>query len=363
MTRADRLADLAGELGLDELVVGDLVRPGDSGPEEIANVRWLSGFSGTSGMCLVGADRRLFFTDFRYAQRAEREVGSEFERIVVERQLLPGVAERLEGRVGYDDANTSVRNLRKLEELSRDDVELVPAGGLVERLRRRKDEGELRAIAEAAKIADEVYEWVCERGLAGRTERDVARSAEARIRELGAEPAFPVIIAAGENGAQPHADASDREIVKGELVVFDMGAKVDGYCSDCTRTFATGELAEDDRYVYAAVLAAQRAGLGAVKAGVSGKAADATSRHPIEAAGHGEHYGHGLGHGVGLQVHEAPRMGPRFDDVLEEGNVVTVEPGVYVPDRLGVRIEDLVVITAEGHRNLSSVPKALQIVG
>ena len=360
--RGERLAAAVAEEGLDGLIVGDLVRPGDSGADAIANVRWLTGFSGTSGLALVGAEQRLFLTDFRYGDRAQAEVDGSFERVVASGRLLLELGSRLRGRIGFDDAQTSVANLRKLQAELGDDVELVAAGGLVERLRRRKDEGEIAKIAAAAQIADRAFERIAEQGLRGRTEREVAREIETVMREAGAEPAFPAIVAAGENGASPHAEPGEREIAAGELVVVDIGAKLDGYCSDGTRTFASGELEADAREVYELVRSAQRAGLAAVRPGVSGRAADAAAREPIAAAGHGERFGHGLGHGVGLEVHEAPRLSARSEDTLAAGEVVTVEPGVYVPGRFGVRIEDLVVVADEGSRNLSGFPKELTVL-
>ena len=362
-SRADRLEALATEAEVDLLLVGDLVRPGDSGPDAIANIRWLTGFTGTSGFAIVGAGRREFLTDFRYTERAASEVGDAFERITLEGRLVAELAKRLKGRVGFDDAATSVRSLTKLTEAVGDAAALVPTTGLVERLRRIKDGGEIEAIAEATRLADEVFEWTADRGLAGRTEREVAIAAQARMRELGAEPAFPAIVAAGPNGARPHAEPSDREIGAGELVVVDMGAKLDGYCSDGTRTFASGEPEDEAREVYELVRSAQATALDAVGPGVKGADADAASREPIEAAGHADHYGHGLGHGVGLEVHEAPRMGKTSEDVLKAGDVVSVEPGVYVPGRFGVRIEDLVTVTEDGIRNLSGTSKDLRVTG
>jgi Xaa-Pro aminopeptidase len=362
-SRVERLEDLVAEAEVDLLIVGDLVRPGDSGPDAIANIRWLTGFTGTSGFAIVGSDRREFLTDFRYTERAANEVGDKFERITLEGRLVAELGKRLHGKVGFDDATTSVRSLTKLSEAVGEGVELVPTSGLVERLRRRKDEREVEAIAAASRVADEVFEWLAERGLAGRTEVEVAASAHARIRELGAEPSFSAIVAAGPNGALPHAEPSDREIGAAELVVIDMGAQLDGYCSDGTRTYASGELGSEEREVYELVRSAQATALDAVGPGVKGVDADAASREPIEAAAHGAHYGHGLGHGVGLEVHEAPRMGKTSDDVLEVGDVVSVEPGVYVPGRFGVRIEDLVVVTDDGIRNLSGTSKELRVVG
>lgn len=348
--RGDRLEQLLGERELDRLLVTDLT-----------NVSYLTGFTGTNGACICGPGIRLFFTDFRYTERAAAEVEG-WEPITVEGDWLGAIAERLEGRVGFEDDQMAVRSLERLNGKLAEGVEMVAAGGLVERLRRVKDAEELAAIEAASKLADEVWAWSLERGLAGRSEREVARAAEARIRELGGDPSFPAIVAAGPNGALPHAEPGEREIGRGELVVFDMGAKLDGYCSDGTRTYATGEPGEEARSVYETVLAAQLAALAAIEAGARGEDVDAVARKVIDEAGHGERFGHGLGHGVGLEVHEAPRLSLRSDDVLEAGEVVTVEPGIYLPGRLGVRIEDLVVVTEDGCENLSGLPKSLQIV-
>jgi len=349
-SRADRLAALVAERELDCFLVTDLV-----------NVHYLTGFGGTNGACVCGADNRVFFTDFRYTERAEAEVEG-WEIVTVRDDWLAGIAERLSGRTGFEDHQMAVRTLKKLEEKLPEGVTLEGAGGTVEKLRRVKDEAEVAAIASAAELADEIWRWSLERGLAGRSELDVAGAAEARMRELGAEPSFPTIVAAGPNGALPHAEPGEREIGRGELVVFDMGAKLDGYCSDGTRTFATGEPGESARAVYETVREAQVVALDAVAAGVKAEAVDKVARDLIAAAGHGERFGHGLGHGVGLEVHEEPRVSPRSEDVLAAGEVVTVEPGIYLPGELGVRIEDLVVVTEEGHRNLSGLPKQLELV-
>ncbi len=363
-SRAERLAALLAERELDQLLVGDLVRPGDSAPDAIGNLRWLTGFSGTSGLAIVGAEDRVFLTDFRYLERAQREVAAEFERATAERELLDAAVKRLRGRVGYDDAHTSVKNLRKLEQLVPEGVELVATEGLVERLRRHKDAGELQAIAEAARLTDEVYGFLFDRGVGQRTERQIMLDAHQRMRELGADdPSFPAIVAAGENSALPHHSSSERQVGAGELLLIDMGSVVDGYCSDCTRTVAVGEIDDEAREVYELVRSAQGMALEAVRAGIEARDADSVARDPIAAAGHGEHFGHGLGHGVGLEVHEAPRVSQRSDQALEVGDVVTVEPGIYLPGRFGVRIEDLVAVTEDGCRNLSTFPKELRVVG
>jgi Xaa-Pro aminopeptidase len=348
--RADRLAALVAERELDRFLVTDLV-----------NVNYLTGFGGTNGACICGGEARVFLTDFRYTERAEAEVEG-WEVVTVKDDWLGGIAARLSGKTGFEDHHMSVRAKGKLEEKLAEGVSLEGAGGTVEKLRRVKDEAELAAIAAAAELADEAWCWSLERGLAGRSELDVARAVEAWMREQGAEPSFPTIVAAGPNGALPHAEPGEREIGRGELVVFDMGAKLDGYCSDGTRTFATGEPGEHGREVYEVVREAQEAALAAVAAGARAEDVDTVAREPIGAAGHGERFGHGLGHGVGLEVHEEPRVSQRSEDVLAAGEVVTIEPGIYLPGELGVRIEDLVVVSEDGHRNLSGLPKDLQLV-
>jgi Xaa-Pro aminopeptidase len=351
VSRADRLVALLEERSLDWLLVTNLV-----------NVRYLTGFTGTNGACLVSPDERLFFTDFRYVERARAEV-REFERVEGGRDLLGDLAARLRGRSGFDDAHVSVRAHRRLAEKGGEGVELVPAGGLVERVRSQKEEAELRAMRAAAQIADAVYEEVRERGLVGRSEREVARTMVRRMEDLGAEgPSFPPIVAAGANGALPHAEPRDAQIPAGTLVVIDAGARVDGYCSDCTRTFATGPLADGAVEVYELVLRAQQEALAAARAGAGRREVDGVARRIIDAAGHGERFGHGLGHGVGLEIHEDPRLTRVAEGDLTEGNTVTIEPGVYLPGRFGVRIEDLVAITADGPEVLTAFPKELVTV-
>ena len=352
--RADRLAARLAERELDALLVTDLV-----------NLRYLTGFTGTNGLCIVGAaGERSFVTDFRYVERAAAEVEG-FDVVRGERDLLGDTAARLAGRVGFDDAHTSVRTHRKLSELVAErGVELVSAGGLVEELRAVKEPGELEAMRAAAALADGVYDYLMERGLVGRTEREVALDLEREMRERGAEdPAFPSIVAAGPNGALPHAEPRREAIPANTLVVVDMGARVEGYCSDCTRTLATGPLDDRCAEVYEVVLRAQQAALGAVRAGAGARAVDAVAREMIAEAGHGERFGHGLGHGVGLEVHEAPTLSARAEGELVAGNTVTVEPGVYLPGAFGVRIEDLVVVTDGGCEVLSGFPKTLATVG
>ena len=352
--RTDRLVERLRGRELDSLLVTDLV-----------NVRYLTGFTGTNGACVVTPQERLFLTDFRYVEQAGEQVKG-FELLPAGRELASDLAERLRGRAGFDDAHLSVRTHAKLEERVGEGTELVAAGGLVEGLREVKDAEELERIAEAAKLATAALERVLERGLAGRTERAVALELEQELRQGGAEePSFPAIVAAAAHGALPHAEPREVEIPRDTLVVIDWGARVDGYCSDCTRTVATGALTEAAAEVYELVRAAQEEALGAVRAGAECRAVDGVARERIEAAGHAERFGHGLGHGVGLEVHEGPRLSKsaKEGEALATGNVVSVEPGVYLPGELGVRIEDLVAVTTDGADVFTSFPKELVTVG
>ncbi len=362
--RADRLAHSLAGSEIDSILVGDLVRPGDSAREAIADLTWLTGFRGTSGLALVSERERLFITDFRYIERARAELPEGFDLLRAERSLIDAVGPRLAGRVGFDPSATSVRELRRLEEAAADGVELLEREGLIEGLRRIKDDAEIASIAAAAELTDRIYEELEEQGLEGRTEREVGLWIERRMRELHADgPAFAPIVAAGPNGSLPHAEPSQRPIGAGELVVVDLGVVLEGYCSDCTRTYAAGAPEEEAEEVYGVVLAAQLAALDGTKAGAGGREVDGIAREVIAEAGYGDYFGHGLGHGVGIAVHEAPRLSQRSDDTLERGDVVTIEPGVYLPGRFGVRIEDLVVVEGDGNRNLSGRPKDLLQVG
>jgi len=234
----------------------------------------------------------------------------------------------------------------------------------VEAERAIKEPGEAEALRSAAALVDDIYAWVAERGLVGRTERSVAVAIEHEMRLRGASgPSFPSIVASGAHGALPHAQPRDVEIARDTLVTIDIGARLDGYCSDCTRTFSTGRPPDDLLEAYALVLRAQVRALDGVKPGLAGREVDALARDIIDAAGHGEHFGHSLGHGVGLQPHEAPRLARTAAGRLAAGHAVTVEPGIYLPGRGGVRIEDLVVVTEEGRTVLSQTDKQLLTVG
>lgn len=350
--RATRLAEQLPELGADLLVVTSLV-----------NVRYLTGFTGSNALALIGPDTRAFVTDFRYTEQSAAEVDSAFDRSISVLDLMDSLPDLLPSgnlRLAFEDAQMSVRSHGRLRELIPERVELVAGGDAVESLRAVKDAQEVHRIAEASKLADAALRQIMEQGLVGRTEVEVATSLERTMQDLGAQhPSFDTIVAAGAHGALPHAHPRDVRIGAGELVVIDWGAELDGYCSDCTRTLATGDLPDATLEVYDLVREAQLAGLDAVTAGAGGRETDSAARDVIAAAGHGDHFGHGLGHGVGLEIHEAPRLSQRSDSVLAGGMVVTVEPGVYLPGQFGVRIEDLAVVTDTACTILTSVPKEL----
>lgn len=362
--RVERLADELRELEVDALLV-----------ESLIDVRYLSGFTGSHALVLVlGSSpseklgRHRFLTDFRYDTQSAEQVPDAFERQILPGELIDAVATLLAGatgRLGFDDVHLSVARHSKLAELLPAGWELIPCAGAVERLRAVKEPGEIACIRAASELADEALRGVLADGLVGRTERDVAIELELRMRRLGATGAsFPSIVAAGVHGALPHAEPRDREIPKDVLVTVDWGALHEGYCSDCTRTYATGEgISARAREIYELVLSAQQAGLAAARPGLSGREVDALAREVIERAGEGEHFGHGLGHGVGMEIHEGPRLSRTAgEQPLLAGNVVTVEPGVYLPGLLGVRIEDLVVLGEVAQEVLTSLPKELTVI-
>jgi Xaa-Pro aminopeptidase len=355
-TRLDALLAAVAERELDALLVTNLV-----------NVRWLSGFTGSNALAVVGASfQPRFLTDFRYLTQIADQLDERWAQEIATELLKPaveGLPAQRPLRLGFEDTHLTVKQHAQLAELAPDGVELVAAGPIVERLRAIKDGAEIDAIRAAARLADDALEDVLVAGLVGRTELEVALDLEFAMRRRGAQGvSFAPIVAAGEHGAVVHASPRKVTIPANTLVVIDWGAMLDGYASDCTRTFATGELDPRDRAVYDLVLLAQEEALAALRPGLTGQEVDAIARSIIEHAGHAEHFGHGLGHGVGLEVHEGPRLSKLGKEPLAAGNVVTVEPGVYVPGAVGVRIEDLVVVTEDGHEVLSGMPKSLRVI-
>ena len=322
------------------------------------NVFYLTGFKSSNAALLVEDERVRLFTDFRYREAAAAVEGVDV--VETERSLVAGIAKDVEGRIGFE---ATAMTYAAWSRLAGTGLELVPQDGLVERLRAVKDAEELERIRAAAEIADRVYAAMAENQFVGRTEKELAWQMEQLFHTEGADAlSFELIVAAGATGALPHGRPTTRSVEPNTTVVIDAGCYVDGYASDCTRTFATGELPDDLARAYETCLEAQCAGLTATRAGVAGADADAAARQVIAAAGWGENFGHGLGHGVGLLVHETPVLRSESEDVLEPGNVVTVEPGIYLPGRGGIRIEDLVVVTDDGNDVLTQYTKELVTV-
>ena len=321
-----------------------------------ANVRYLTGLASSNAAVLVEPDRVRLFTDFRYAERARAVEGA--ETVETKRDLYQSLAELLSGTIGFEATSLTYERHARLHAGG---LELVPRYGLVEELRAVKDEDEVETIRRAAAIAMTAFErFVDEGDVIGRTERELAWRMERFMREASADGmSFPVHVATGPNAAKPHSTPGDRRVQPGETVLIDAGCMVDGYCSDGTRTFATGPLPDELRRAYEVCLEAQLAGLEAVRPGASGPGVDSAARDRIEAAGFGEHFGHGLGHGVGLLVHEDPRLAQDSRSTLGVGNVVTVEPGIYLPGLGGIRIEDLVVVRDDGPEILTTFTKDL----
>jgi Xaa-Pro aminopeptidase len=319
------------------------------------NIYYLVGFKSSNAALLVEAERARLFSDFRYSEAARAVEGVEFEE--TKRALLNDLAARLSGRIGFEADFVTYGGYETLENGS---AEPVPRRGLVEQLRAVKDERELASIKRACEIADRVFERLIEEPFVGRTERDLAWRIEQLFHEEGADAlAFEMIVASGPNAAKPHARASARQIGRGETVIVDAGCVVDGYASDYTRTFTTGTVDGVLKEAYAVVLAAQQAGLNSLGAGVRGVDADAAARRVVGETSFAGTFGHGLGHGLGLEVHEAPKLSTESTDILSSGNVVTVEPGIYLEGRAGIRIEDNVVVTPSGIQNYTGFRKDL----
>ncbi|MFU8856401.1 MAG: aminopeptidase P family protein [Deferrisomatales bacterium] len=339
---------LAGER-LDALLVLDLL-----------NVRYLCGFTGSNGLLVLLGDRRVFFTDSRYTLQAREEtVGVEVVETADLDRSAAGVLSTGGARyVGFQPTSITAARRARLGRLL--EADLVDVGTGVDRLRVCKGPDETRRLEAAARLAEEALRFVAPLLCPGRTELEVARAFHVACLERGAEGlSFDTIVAGGPRGALPHAKPTGRPFEAGDLVLVDFGVRLDGYCSDQTVTVPVGPPAEDAAQVYGVVFQAQRAALEALRPGVALAEVDRAARDVIAAAGHGERFGHGTGHGVGLAVHEAPTVSSRSGDAAQEGAVVTIEPGIYLPGRFGVRLEDTVRVTSHGYERITSVPKEL----
>lgn len=352
--RLQRLREKLAENELDAILVSNA-----------ENRRYLSGFAGSAGYLLISQQQAILATDFRYVEQAAHQA-PEFrvERTASGLDWFPRLAAQLEARrIGFESQDMTVAThsaFRKAIDEAQDGFrpELVPTTNLVDRLRAVKDPEELRLLAKAVEIADEAFERVAPTIEPGMTERQVAWDLEKTMRELGADSlSFDIIVGAGPNGALPHHRADDTIIRRGDPVVIDMGARYQGYCSDLTRTVVVGRPADDFRKVYDIVLQAQLEAEEKVREGMTGGEVDAIARDIIARAGYGDNFGHSLGHGVGLAVHEFPRVGPRADARLENSMAFTIEPGIYLSGRFGVRIEDVVVLENGRARVISRAHK------
>ncbi len=332
----------------------------------LVNIRYLTGFTGSNALVVIGPDTATLLTDFRY-QTASEPLRAWVDVELAERDVIRTAAERLDGltsgalRVGFEPAQMTVERHALLHEWHE---RLVPVPGLIEGLRIVKDAEELDAVRAAAALIEPVYALLAGDGLTGREEIEVAWHVRELFHEGGADGlAFETIVASHERGAQPHAHPGHDRIGADTLITIDLGCVLDGYCSDCTRTFATGTPPPALAEAYRICLEAQLAAMAAVKPGARASDVDGAARDVIAAAGHGDHFGHPVGHGVGLDIHESPRLGATTSATLEPGMVVTVEPGIYLPGIGGVRIEDLVIVTPTGGERLTMYPKELSVVG
>lgn len=356
-SRLPRLRELLPEAGCDALLVSDLT-----------NIRYLTGFSGSAGIVLVLPDETLFVSDGRYGEQASEELGGAGVEARIEittntqKEVISEAAAGI-ARLGLEADAVTWGQQRRYSQEWFGGAELVPTENLVEGLRRIKDDGEVARIEAAATVADAALAEVRQRLADGTTERELALELDFTMRRLGAEDvSFETIVASGPNGAKPHARPGGRRITDGDLVVLDFGALIDGYHSDMTRTLLVGEGSDTQLRMLEVVTEAQAEGVEAVGPGIECRGVDSVCRGVIEDAGWGEAFVHGTGHGVGLDIHEAPRLAATSEDVLSAGEVVTVEPGIYLPEHGGVRIEDTVVVTSDGCRPLTTSSKGFSPV-
>ncbi len=351
--RCDRLREKMSQVPVDGFLVTKAI-----------NWRYISGFRGDAGALLVTERFAYLFTDSRYIEAARDEApGFSAVMTSVETDEIKNVVER-EGvrRLAFDKEHVTVAELDKFRERF-SEVEMIPVSGWVEEQRMVKTSDEVALIEKAQDIADDAFALLTDSIRIGASEIDLALEFEFTMRKMGsAGVAFPLIVVTGERSSLPHGVPSQKKIEDGDFITFDFGAAYQGYVSDETRTFIVGHASKKHEEIYNVVLEAQMAALEAVKPGASGIEVDAVARKIIEDAGYGPNFGHGLGHGVGLVVHEGPRLSKKSTDILVPGNIVTVEPGIYVPGFGGCRIEDLVLVTETGCRILSHSPKELRVL-
>jgi Xaa-Pro aminopeptidase len=326
----------------------------------LVNIRWLTGFETSNAALLV--DPRgpaKLFTDFRYIEGAQALHG--VEAVLAKRSLMVDLATRLRGKIGFE---ADILPWSQVQALGSEGLDLVPTTGVVEALRAVKDADEIAAIARSARAAERAFEALTAETWIGRSERELAWRLRTLMHAHGVDHlGFDTAVAAGANGSKPHGEPDDTIVETRMLVTVDWGARLDGYCSDCTRTLSTGGIPAKLREIYDVCLEAQLAAVDGIRPGMTGVEADGLARNVIADAGHADAFGHGLGHGVGVAIHEAPRLSVESSDTLEVGNVITIEPGIYLPGLGGVRIEDLAVVREDGVELLTTFPKDLIVVG
>ncbi len=326
----------------------------------LPNMRYLSGFTGTDGVLLIGVDNSVFLTDSRYLLQAQAQVST--DQITCYKNKFKTIIAQLRNcgykRVGFDAAAIDFAKYDELVTTGGSSFTWIPLATQLQTLRAIKSDVELLALNKAAALNNDAFDLIYPTIQPGMTERDVALELEFTLRRLGGEDkAFDFIVASGKRGALPHGVASEKKLVAGELITIDFGTRVDGYHSDETVTFALGEVDGKLRQIFDIVLEAHDTALAAIHPGGLICDLDTVARDIITAKGYGDYFGHGLGHGVGLEVHEYPPVSQRTDQRLEAGMVITIEPGIYVPELGGVRIEDTVVVTGNGHESITTIPK------
>jgi Xaa-Pro aminopeptidase len=328
-----------------------------------SNLRYISGYSGSNGMTYITADDAWFFTDFRYKTQSAAEVDNMHIVVPAGKDLLQAMKEtgcvKKGAKIGFEGDRLSFEEYNKIKTLY-NDCKLISKAGLMENLASVKEAIELEYLREASRITDLAFEKLLPELKPGVSEKMVDAKLSYIMKELGADKdSFDSIIASGENGARPHHSPTTKILQKGELVTIDFGALYKGYHADITRTVCLGKADAKQREIYDIVLNAQLMAIDKIRPGMTGKEIDAISRDHIASKGYGDYFGHGLGHGLGLEIHAEPRLSPAYDKVLIENQVVTVEPGIYIPDWSGVRIEDDVVVTSDGIENLTHATKEL----
>lgn len=329
---------------------------------KLSNVRYLSGFSGSNGLLILAPPKSYFLTDFRYTVQARKEVKNS-QVIIAERELKSELIKlpcfRKKVKVGFEASIISVKTLEKIKELLTK-ATFLPIENLIESIAITKDISEINKIKRAVKITDTAFSQILDMVKPGVKERDLALELLYRMIKMGADgPSFDFIVASGRRSSMPHGKASDKKLKKGDLITFDIGCFFNGYASDMTRTVVLGKATEKQKNIYNTVLKAQMAAIDAAKAGMDAKELDKVARDIINKEGYGDNFGHGLGHGLGLEVHSGPVISPRSQDTLKVGNVITIEPGIYLPNWGGVRIEDDVLIMQKGCKVLTKSPKEL----